>query len=216
MTKLLWTASRLAGCATLASLALGCSRPARVEKAAIDLGESNRLRRPVASQSPDSNWSTRVPEPDQPHSPEPEPQPDIEPNGRPETGRDDEREADSEGAQSGENTEVNDGAAELGRESEQTRAPDVKPAFPGRQSRKPGMTPSAAAEAARRSLAIARAAVKRGDPTSASREALTAYELASQHFKTDASCAEIVADANRLLEAIGRRQRPQDVPTRFE
>ena len=93
----------------------------------------------------------------------------------------------------------------------------ARPAFPGRQPRRTAMTAVNALAAAKRLLNTARAAVGRGDVDAACRDALSAYEIIAAHEKANSECAKLMKDAERLLDAIGRRQLMiENVPTRFE
>jgi hypothetical protein len=90
------------------------------------------------------------------------------------------------------------------------------PAFPGRPANRPTMTAAEAETSAKRMLNLARSAVRRGDADEACRQALAAYETAAAHAGTHDGCGDVARDAERLLAAVGRRQRVLDVPTRFE
>lgn len=205
-------------CVLSAAMGSGCSRPKQATTVDYDLGERKKAPRPVAPQSPEPQQREKEVEPARQRSPEPEPQPERQPNGSRENGNGGNHQTErGSGAESSTANDDRAGTTDVEPNSgNNTAGPEVAPAFPGRPTAKSGRSPEAAAEAARRSLNLARAAVKRGDPDTAAREAITAYETAAEHAKSDAQCSEILGDADRLLEAIGRRQHPQDVPTRFE
>ena len=96
------------------------------------------------------------------------------------------------------------------------RASEAPPAFPGRAARRPAQSAADAEAAAKRCVNLARAAVRRGDADTACREALAAYEIAAAHAEGNPECAALMQDAERLLDAVGRRQPVRDVPTQFE
>jgi hypothetical protein len=45
---------------------------------------------------------------------------------------------------------------------------------------------------------------------------MIAFETTAEHSGTDATCAKLATEADKLLDSLGRRQKPLDVPTRFE
>lgn len=210
--------SMLLCCMLFVAIPSGCSPPKQATTVDFDLGEPKKAHRPVTPENSDPKQREQDDKQASERSKEPERQPDRQssmsgPNGGAATDRAEPVSSASTNRTTDGHAEATDGEPGSGQE---TAEPMTTPVFPGRQTAKSGRSPEAAAEAARRALNLARAAVKRGDPDTASREAITAYEIAAEHAKSDTQCSEILRDADRLLEAIGRRQHPQDVPTRFE
>lgn len=210
--------SMLLCCMLFVAMPWGCSRPKQVTAVDFDLGEPKKSPRLVSPENSEPKQREQDVKRSRERSQESDQQPDRQSNRSGQSGgtATDEGEPVSSAATSS----TTDGHAETTdvepTSGKETAEPKTTPVFPGRQTAKSGRSPEAAVEAARRALNLARAAVKRGDPDTASREAIAAYEIAAEHAKSDTQCSEILRDSDRLLEAIGRRQHPQDVPTRFE
>lgn len=203
----------------LLAVAPACSRPTRPETADVDLGQSLLPRSPVArvAPAPSRGQAAARGEAAEPAA-EPKPpaaaaeRPQAEPDARPPTQSASGRTASEGTASEGEASKP--GAAGVSGDSTSDRA-GPEAAFPGRKPRRLTPSPAAAAQAAGRSLAIARAALQRGDTNAAAEEAYRAYDLASEHGDHRA-CARLAADANRLILAIGGRHTPTSAPTLFQ
>jgi len=218
------TAGILAWCVIATALASGCSRNVPVESAEVDLGLPARTRR-----------SSPQPATASPRQEEPTADLQLMEQPQEQAAQQDATVAVAAGAEGGgsggsgsggggsdfpgsadspphdtPNGESGEGSAKRGGQAK------TPPAFPGRPGQAAAMSPAVAAATAQRSLNAARAAVKRGDAATASREAIVAYETAAKHGKANAKCAELMREANRLLDAIGRRQSPRDETTVFE
>jgi hypothetical protein len=227
------TAVIVVWCVIASAMVQGCSRHVPVESAEVDLGHAARPRR-SQSQSAASRSPAEQSEGDSSRSPLAEP---IEQGQKGPAGHES-RPADAAGDQRGGSGAGDSkfpgsadspegqpdsggsvaGSANLGdaAQGDGSGRGGPPPAFPGRARQTTATSPAEAAATARRSLSAARAAVKRGDATAGSREALVAYEAAAPHGPTDEKCADLMREANRLLDAIGRRNPPRDVPTVFE
>lgn len=103
-----------------------------------------------------------------------------------------------------------------------SREPAKKPseskhaAFPGRPAKGTHRSAADAATEASRLLSGARAAERRGDPDAACRRAIDAFAAVAAHVSTDEECRRVAAEAERLIDRVGDRSMPADVPTRFE
>ena len=223
----------LVWCVIASVLVQGCSRHVPVESAEVDFGNASRPRR-TQSQSAASRSPAEQPEGDSSRSPLAE---SIE-QGHKGSGGHESKPLDAAGDQRGGSGAGDSkfsgsadsregqpdsggsvgGSANLGdaAQGDGSGSGGHPPAFPGRARQTTATSPAEAAATARRSLSAARAAVKRGDTTAASREALVAYEVAAPHGPADEKCADLMREADRLLDAIGRRNPPRDVPTVFE
>ena len=227
------TAVILVWCVIASAMVQGCSRHVPVESAEVDFGNASRPRR-TQSQSAASRSPAEQPEGDSSRSPLAE---SIE-QGHKGSGGHESKPLDAAGDQRGGSGAGDSkfsgsadsregqpdsggsvgGSANLGgaAQGDGSGSGGPPPAFPGRATQTTVTSPAEAAATARRSLSAARAAVKRGDATAASREALVAYEAVAPHGPADEKCADLMREADRLLDAIGRRNPPRDVPTVFE
>jgi hypothetical protein len=89
--------------------------------------------------------------------------------------------------------------------------------LPGRPRQPPPLTAAEAATSAGQLLDEARAAIRRGDPATASEKALAAYEYLVPHVATNAACRGLAGEAERVIDAVGSRRGPaESLPTRFE
>ena len=227
------TAVILVWCVIASAMVQGCSRHVPVESAEVDFGHAARPRR-TQSQSAASRSPAEQSDGDSARSPLTE---SIEQGQKAPAGQDS-NPSDAAGDQRGgsgagdsnfrgstdspegkpDSGGSGTGSANLGdaAQGEGSGSGGPPPAFPGRARQTTATSPAEAAANARRSLSAACAAVKRGDATAASREALIAYEAVAPHGPADEKCADLMREANRLLDAIGRRNPPRDVPTVFE
>lgn len=193
----------------------GCGRPPAPETTDINLGtpRTRSPRDPQRSQKPAEDPPARAAEPEGSHTGRASGSPDQardEATGEP-SGREASNRPNAAGPREPEGT-TDSGSGGGGT----SRGGLPQPAFPGRPSRHTGSTPKEAEAEARRLVIRARAAAKRGDTDEACRDALQAYETASEHADVHEGCDDVARDADRLLASIGRHNPVQDVPTRFE
>ncbi|NQW46788.1 MAG: hypothetical protein HQ464_03360 [Planctomycetes bacterium] len=199
-----------------------CAQKPPIESADVDFGRpAPRPRRVVKSDVEEPKPQAvvqppnpvRAPEPVEPAATEDRPAPQANGGSGPSSGGGGTGE-DSGGESGGSN--AGDGASTTADPKSPSKGDGPPaPAFPGRGGSRSNLSPDQAAAAAKRLLNRARAAVRAGDQQAAGRDAIAAFEAVQAHAAENADCAGLMADAERLLAALGPRQQPIDVPTEF-
>jgi hypothetical protein len=145
-----------------------------------------------------------------------------ETNGGGTSGSSAEEHRDTGGADTAEGMAGGSTTATAGRGSKSSRGKeggrDDEPVlvFRGRQAAPPAASAAQAAAMAKRAMAEARGAAKRGDVAAGCDAAVKAYEAASAYGVTDGECRRIMHESEKFLESVGQRHAPTDVPTKFE
>lgn len=89
------------------------------------------------------------------------------------------------------------------------------PVFPGGQPQKLTATAQEAVRSAKRRLAVARSASRKGEGDEAVESAIQAFEIASEYSAENGECAEVAKEASRLIDSLGRRT-PSAQPARTD
>ena len=89
------------------------------------------------------------------------------------------------------------------------------PVFPGGQPQKLTPTAQEAVRSAKRRLAVARSASRKGEGDEAVESAIQAFEIASEYAAENGECEEVAKEASRLIDSLGRRT-PSAQPARTE
>ena len=91
----------------------------------------------------------------------------------------------------------------------------LPPVFPGGQPQKLTPTAQEAVRSAKRRLAAARSASRKGAGDEAVESAMQAFEIASEYAAENGECEEVAKEASRLIDSLGRRT-PSAQPARTE
>ena len=89
------------------------------------------------------------------------------------------------------------------------------PVFPSGQPQKLAPTAQEAVRSAKRRLAVARSASRKGEGDEAVESAIQAFEIASEYAAENGECEEVAKEASRLIDSLGRRT-PSAQPARTE
>jgi hypothetical protein len=91
----------------------------------------------------------------------------------------------------------------------------LPPVFPGGQPQKLTPTAQEAVRSAKRRLAVARSASRKGNGDEAVESAMQAFEIASEYAAENGECEEVAKEASRFIDSLGRRT-PSAQPARTE